>query len=93
MNESTLENVQPELQPNSEQKTMDSTSATAIGNTHNVMRRLSAKNSLRALEKKFEEMSNPNIVESLKEQFNRDGYKAGFCDGFRLAIEYVRNGA
>lgn len=44
------------------------------------------------LEKLYENMSNPNIVEPLQELLNRDGYKAGFMDGFRLAIDYIKNG-
>ena len=57
-----------------------------------VISRLSSENALNALNELYENMSNPNIVEPLKELLERDGYKAGFCDGFRSAIEYVKNG-
>jgi hypothetical protein len=58
----------------------------------NVIDRMSNEKSLKALEKKLYEMSNPNIVEQLKKRFDREGYKSGFCDGFRLAIEYLKHG-
>lgn len=57
-----------------------------------VISRLSSEEALNALEILYQNMSNPKIVESLKEQFERDGYKSGFCDGFRAAIRYVANG-
>jgi len=57
-----------------------------------VISRLSSENALNALNELYENMSNPNIVEPLKELLERDGYKAGFCDGFRSAIDYIKNG-
>ena len=57
-----------------------------------VISRLSSENTLKALNELYENMSNPKIVEPLKELLERDGYKAGFCDGFRSAIEYIKNG-
>lgn len=61
-------------------------------NKTDVISRLSSKEALDALEVLYNNMSNPKIVNSLKEQFERDGYKAGFCDGFRAAIRYALNG-
>ena len=57
---------------------------------HGVIRRLDKQHE--ALEHLYENMSNPNIVEPLKELLNRDGYKAGFMDGFRTCIDYIKNG-
>jgi hypothetical protein len=69
----------------------DNTEDKALNKT-DVISRLSSKEALYALEILYQNMSNPKIVESLKEQFDRDGYKAGFCDGFRTAIRYALNG-
>ena len=59
-------------------------------NIADVISRLS--NNQLVLEKLYENMSSPTIVEPLKELLNRDGYKAGFIDGFRTAISYIQNG-